>query len=574
MNWTQVLFNSIGGLGLFLMGIKIMSDGMQKAAGERLRKILSYLTSNKWMGITVGFLVTSLIQSSSATTVMVVGFVNATLMTLEQAIGVILGANIGTTVTGWLITLSIEEFSLPLIGLGVFIHFFSKSEKWKYIGEIIFGFGILFLGMLTMKNGFGPLRDSPLFLKLFTSVSGATYGSALLAFFFSLAATGIIQSSSAMTGIIIALASQGLLDFNGCVAMVLGQNIGTTVTAQLASIGANFHARRAAMAHTLFNTFGAICTLIIIYPYAYIIEAIVPGFSDFTVKTTQEAAKYSAAMGTKPYIATHIAMAHTMFNILYVLIFAWLIPFLAGLCKKLIPEPGKTQEIRAAGFSHVDHTLLKSPALGIAETERIIILMAQKVANSALIVQDIVSSEFSQKQMCDAVLKEEKVIDEYKQHLTEFLITLSSTSLSERDATHIGNYMALSHYLEKYADHLESITLTLDKIDRTHLNLSDEARASLIEIFKEDLNFFNISFGAMEEHVDAGTLMDESQVVNRRIRKLIQDAKLDHFTRFQNKICNNEAAVHFIDLLNYLDGMRSQAYNIAEITSGTKYRPI
>ncbi len=175
MDWTTIIFQAFGGLGLFLMGMKLMSEGMQKTAGDKLRNTLNLITSNRFFAITVGLAITAIIQSSSATTVMVVGFVNASLMTLQQAIGVILGANVGTTVTGWLITLKIVKYSMPLIGFGVFIRFFSKNEKWKYTGEIIFGFGLLFLGMQTMKAGFAPLRESEKFIELFMKVDGMSY---------------------------------------------------------------------------------------------------------------------------------------------------------------------------------------------------------------------------------------------------------------------------------------------------------------------------------------------------------------------------------------------------------------
>jgi len=569
----QILFQTIGGLGLFLMGMKIMSEGMQKIAGDRLRKTLNFLTSNRFMGVVVGLFITAVIQSSSATTVMVVGFVNAALMTLRQAIGVILGANIGTTVTGWIITLKIVKFALPLIGLGVFIRFFSKSEKWRYYGEIIFGFGLLFLGMQTMKAGFAPLRESQDFIAFFTKVDGHNYISILLGVFIGAVTTLIVQSSSATIGITIALAFQGLLNFDGAVSLILGENIGTTITAILASIGGNFQAKRAAVAHTLFNVLGVFVVLSVFYPFVRLIEVLVPGIADMTVKTAAQAAQYGADIGSKPMISQHIAMAHSVFNIANVFIFVGLVPFLAKLCEKIIPEPKKEKELRILEFSHIDSSLIRTPTLAIAETEKHLIIMAKKVASSALIVQDIITSKNSEKELCDNVLKTEKIIDEYQKHITEFLVTLSTRALSESDAHHVGNYMTLSHNLEKYADHLEHITLILDKIDRKKMVLSDDSRESVFKIFKENQDFFNTSFNALTEKVDPREFMDLAQVKNRRVKKLIKDAKLDHFARLRNKqTLKNEAAVHYVDLLNYLDGMRAQAYNIAEITTGTKYQ--
>ena len=544
---------------------------MQKAAGDGLRKTLHFLTSNRLMAIGVGFFITALIQSSSATTVMVVGFVNAALMSLTQAIGVILGANIGTTITGWIVAFKIEKFSFPLISLGVFIRFFSKSEKWRITGEILFGFGLLFLGMQTMKAGVAPLRESQDFINFFTKVDGSSFSSIFLGVVIGAVATLFIQSSSATTGIIIVLASQGLINFEGAVVLVLGENIGTTITAVLASIGGNFHAKRAALAHTLFNVLGVIFALFLFYPFVKLIEGMVPGFSNLTVTTAEQAAQYHAAIGTKPLIGPHIAMAHTVFNIANVVVFVFLVPFLANICRKIIPEPKKSRELRAIEFSHIDSSLIETPALGIAETEKKLIVMAEKVTGSAKIVRDIIGNKTDREKLCETVYKTEKIIDEYQKYITKFLVSLSSHALSESDANHVGGYMALSHNLEKYADHLEHITLIFDRIDRKKLELSDDSMKSLLEIFNENTTFFNKSFNVLMEDGDPHTLMDKSEVTNRRIKKLIKGAKFDHFKRLSKHEYKSDAAFHYMDLLNYLDGMRAQAFNIAEITTGTKY---
>lgn len=573
MDWVNILFQSVGGLGLFLMGMKIMSEAMQKAAGDRLRKTLNFLTSNRVMAITVGFLVTAFIQSSSATTVMVVGFVNAGLMSLTRAIGVILGANIGTTVTGWIITLKVVKYALPIIGMGVFIRFFSKSEKWRFYGEIVFGFGLLFLGMQTMKAGFAPLRESPEFIAFFTKVDGIGYLSIFFGVFVGAVTTLAVQSSSATIGITIALASQGLINYQGAVSLILGENIGTTITANLASIGGSFHAKRAAVAHTLFNVMGVIIVLALFHPFVRLVESLVPGLSDMTVSTAEQAAQYGAAVGTKPFIGQHIAMAHTIFNVTNVIVFAFLVPLLAKLCRIIIPDPRVSKsEFRLIEFSHIESKVIETTTLGIAETEKKLVLMAEKVAKSALMVQDIIASETGQVELCERVLRKEKTIDECQKYITEFLVSLSTYSVSASDAIHIGNYMTLAHNLEKYADHLEKIALIYDKIDRGHLVLSDQARGEVLDLFKENLNFYNVSFSALNEiSVDAQKFMDKSQIINRRIKKLIKGAKINHFERLRRKVCKNEAAIYFVDLLNNLDGMRSQAYNIAEVSSGRKY---
>ncbi|MCK4765350.1 MAG: Na/Pi cotransporter family protein [Candidatus Aminicenantes bacterium] len=571
MDWKHIVFQSIGGLGLFLMGMKIMSEGMQKAAGSGLRKTLNFLTTNRILAIIIGFFVTAVIQSSSATTVMAVGFVNATLMTLRQAIGVILGANIGTTVTGWIVTLKIIKFSMPMIGLGVFIKFFSKSEKWKYTGEVIFGFGILFLGMQTMKMGFAPLRESPEFIAFFMRVDGLSFWSILLGLGIGAITTFIVQSSSATIGITIALASQGLLNFEGAVSLILGENIGTTITANLASIGGNYQAKRTAIAHTLFNVFGVFIVLSFFYPFVRIVESLVPGLADMTVKTADQAALYGAAINTKPLIGKHIAMAHTLFNVSNVVVFAFLVPLLARVCEKIIPEPKKKKKPRAVEFSHIDFNLIDTPALGIAQTEKELMVMADRVSGSSDLVKEIINDGENRRELCDKVFRKEKIIDEYQKYITEFLVTLSSSALSESDANHIGNYMTLSHNLEKFADHLEHITLIYDKIDRQNIRLPGEATEIIDKIFTENENFFKKSLRPFSEKIDAQDFMDRSQVLNRRVKKIIKEAKIAHLSGTGKKMFKNSEAIHYMDILNYLDGMRAQAYNIAEVTSGTKY---
>lgn len=572
MEWQQIFFQSIGGLGLFLMGMKIMSEGMQKTAGDGLRKTLNFLTTNRLMAIFVGFFVTGVIQSSSATTVMTVGFVNAALMNLKQAIGVILGANVGTTVTGWIVTLKIVKLSMPMIGIGVFIRFFSKSEKWKYIGEVIFGFGILFLGMQTMKMGFAPLRESPGFIDFFTKVDGNSYFSILFGVAIGAITTLVVQSSSATIGITIALASQGLLNLEGAVSLILGENIGTTITANLASMGGNYQAKRTAIAHTLFNVFGVFVVLAIFFPFIRLVDKVVAGNAEFVVSTAQQAAVYGEAVGAKPFIGQHIAMAHSLFNITNVVVFAFFVPMLARICERIVPEPKKKREPRAIQFSHIDFSLIDTPALGIAESEKELQVMARRVSKSSELVGDIIKGGENRRQLCDKVLREEKAIDEYQKYVTEFLVTLSSSALSEVDANHVCNYMTLSHNLEKYADHLEHITLIFDKIDRKNMKLPDEARERIDKIFSENVNFFNYSLKALKENVDAQTFMSKSQVINRRVKKIIKETKVAHLSAVgRKKIVKNDEAIHYMDILNFLDGMRSQAYNISEVASGTKY---
>jgi len=277
----QLMFGLIGGLGLFLFGMKIMSEGLQKIAGEKMRQILAALTTHRLVAALVGISVTALIQSSSATTVMVVGFVNAGLLSLMQAIGVILGVNIGSTVTAQIIAFNVTQYALPAIGFGAALRLFSKNRRVSYFGEIILGFGLVFLGLTIMRQGFDPLRTSEGFRQLFVLVGdykslGILIGTIL---------TIITQSSTAMLALTLTLATSGLISFEASVALILGENIGTTITANISAIGTNIAARRAAFAHFLFNFMGVILMLIFFQLYLKLITTITPGEADFVVQT-------------------------------------------------------------------------------------------------------------------------------------------------------------------------------------------------------------------------------------------------------------------------------------------------
>jgi phosphate:Na+ symporter len=572
MDWKEVFFQVFGGLGLFLMGMKIMSEGMQKVAGESLRKILGFLTQNRLMAVFVGFFVTALIQSSSATTVMTVGFVNAGLMQLSQAIGVVLGANIGTTVTGWIIALPIVKWALPMIGFGVVLRFFSKSNRWRYTGEIIFGFGILFLGMTTMSNGFKPLRSDPDFIALFTLVDGSGYLSILLGVAIGTITTVLVQSSSATIGIAIALASQGLLNFEGAASLVLGDNIGTTITAILAGIGTNYQAKRAAIAHTVFNTMGVLVILVIFHPFTKFIEMITPGMADFIVQNAEDAAKYGMSIGSKPYLGQHIAMFHSVFNITAVILFIPLIGILEKVVTFLIPTPKEKEKKGAFRFAHVHYGLIDTPTIGVAESEKEIIAMANAVKKNALRVFEIIKGEKSLEENCLKISEREKLIDEYRKMITEFLLSLSQSALSEKDAHTVGNYITAAANLEKYGDYVYNIAVQFKNFKESGLVLSDEGRKTLVTLFNKISDYYEDITKSLEKPVtNPKEFLEKAQVVKIEIKKEIRFAKVSHFERLRKGKCMEEASMIYVEMLANMDGMTSQVHNLAEVGAGSKF---
>lgn len=572
MDWKTIAFQVFGGLGLFLMGMKIMSEGMQKVAGDRLRRILGFLTQNRFMAIFVGVSITSIIQSSSATTVMTVGFVNASLLTLEQAIGVILGANIGTTVTGWLVSLAVVKYAMVIIGVGVLLTFIGRSDSVKYYGEVIFGLGILFLGMNTMSDGLAPLRDSESFVSFFTTVDGRTYPKVLLGVFLGTATTLVVQSSSATIGIAIALATQGLLDFPGAVSLILGDNIGTTITALLASIGTNHNAKRAAFAHTCFNVFGVIIILTIFYPFVRMVDFFLPGDPDMVIKTAEEAAKYHLGIGAKPFIGVHVALAHSMFNVTNVIIFTPIIGFLAFVVKKIVPEPKEKQKKTPLQFAHIHYGLIATPALGILESEKELYAMAERVKKNSKRIRDVLTEKREAGVAAEKIEKNEETIDEYRKAITEFLLSLSQRSLSRDDSAKVGNYITCAHNLEKYADYVTNISRAYIKMKKDNLVLSDAAKATLTAIVTDIENYYEATIVPLSgAEIDAKTFLSDATAKKKELKERVRLAKMEHFERLQGKLCKGDASMAYIDILANVDGMISQVHNIAETLTLTKF---
>ncbi|MBU1413084.1 Na/Pi cotransporter family protein [Myxococcota bacterium] len=553
MDWRLVIFQVAGGLGLFLMGMKIMSESMQKAAGDRLRKILKILTINRFVGVFVGFVITAIIQSSSATSVMTIGFVNATLMTVAQAISVELGAAVGTTVTGWIVTLDIAAYSMPIIAMGVMITFFSKNRSWQYAGEVLFGFGILFLGMEAMKHGFAPLKTQEAFLDLFRSIDGHTFASILLGVLVGTFTTGVVQSSSAVVGIVIALASQGLINFEGALAIVMGSNIGTTITGLIACIGSSTNAKRAALAQTIFKTVGVVLMLVVFYPFAHLVDMVTPA-------------------SPVDNLTVHIAMGHTIFNVINLIVFLPLISTLVKTVTLVFPERSTDEESLPEHFINIDYNMIHTPSMAILESQKELAVMSDVVAkNLELLSRAPKSTAGEIQQLCDLVIKNEDRIDKYQYYITQFLLAVSSHSLTLKDASTVGNYIGLAHNLEKVGDFSERITQSFDKLSRKHLGFSAQALENLQIILDENIAYFHESMNQYKGDLMNPAYTEKALSRSIRLKKMIKDAKSDHFDRLREKACEMPVAIYYIDILNNLDSMVSENFNIAEIVSGKKY---
>lgn len=555
----QLIFGLMGGLGLFLFGMKIMSEGLQKIAGSRMRKILGALTNNRLVGTLVGIAVTAIIQSSSATTVMVVGFVNAGLMSLVQSIGVILGANIGTTVTAQLIAFKITKFALPAIGLGAGFKLFSTNKKCSYFGEVILGFGLLFFGLSVMKQAFDPLKTSEEFRQIFMMVGN----NHLLGILIGAVLTIIVQSSSATIGITIALASSGVLSFDASVALILGENIGTTITANLAAVGTNLAARRTAFAHFLFNTLG-VCYMLLLFPiFLQFISSITPGDADFIIQTEDQAARLGGEIGDKPFIARHIANTHTMFNIINTIIFLPLIGLLAKLSTLAIR--GREGDVQFH-LKYLDNRVLNTPPIALAqarsETRRMALVAQEMLGETLHFLQDN-----NLKRVPD-LEKQEALTDVLQKEITDFLVSLSQKSITEEASREVASMMNMVNDLERVADHCENLwTLNQRKLEQK-ISFSEIALFEISEISELTRNFLATIIKALE--AKDTEIYDEACRLEDAIDTLEEKLRTNHIKRLHTGECTVNSGLIFLDMLHNFEKIGDHTFNLARAVVGKK----
>ena len=558
MNQT-LIFGLLGGLGLFLFGMKIMSEGLQKIAGSRMRKILAGLTDNRIVGTLVGIAVTAIIQSSSATTVMVVGFVNAGLMSLVQSIGIVLGANIGTTITAQLIAFKITHYALPAIGIGAGFKLFAKNKKWSYAGEILLGFGLLFFGLSVMKTAFDPLKASEEFRQLFMIIGD----NHLLGVLIGAILTIVVQSSTATIGITIALASTGILTFEASVALILGENIGTTITTNLAAIGTNLAARRTALAHFLFNTFGVCYMLLFFTLFTKLVASITPGDADFIIQTQEQAIRLGGEIGDKPFIARHIANTHTLFNLVNAIIFLPLIGVLAKISTMAIRGRDKEVEVH---LKYLDNRVLNTPPIALAqarsETRRMARVALEMVDETLAFLQD------NDLKRLPALEKKEVLTDALQKEITNFLVSLSQKSITQESSQEVASMMHMVNDLERVGDYCENLWLLSQRKLDQKITFSAIAMNEIAEISEVTRSFLARIVKALEEkdlevYAEAQRLEDAIDDLEERLRN-------NHIRRLNTGECTVNSGLIFIDMLHNLEKIGDHTFNLAKAVVGRK----
>jgi phosphate:Na+ symporter len=536
-----MLFNLLGGLGLFIYGMKQMGEGLQKTAGNKLRRLLEMLTTNRIAGVLVGTGITAIIQSSSATTVMVVGFVNAGLMTLKQSIGVIMGANIGTTITAQLIAFKLTHYSFHAIAIGAALYLFGKKRKTKYLGQVFLGFGILFLGLSTMKETMKPLRDSQIFLETME-----TFGkSPILGVLLGTLMTIMVQSSSASMGILIGLVSVGAINYQIAVPILLGDNIGTTITALLSSVGTNSTAKRSAMAHMIFNVLGTLGFITLLYVIPDLPGILEGFFADFSYNFGGEASA-----------SRMLANTHSAFNILNTIIWLPFVGLMCRLVKKLVPE--KEMEIKI-GTKYIDKRMINTPGVALDQTNKELVRMGRLSKKSV----DKAGNAFlkEDEELIADVLEIEDVIDDLEHNIVAYLAEISNSSLSEDDVQRVNGFLNIVDAVESMGDYAENIVELAEYRIEHELEFSKEAEEDIKKMLAKADKILDASIDALE-NLDRKKC-EEILELEGEIDTLEADYRNGHLGRLNAGDCMPVSGVVFLDLLKDVEHLGDQATNVA-----------
>ena len=564
------IFTLLGALGMFLIGMNMMSSGLQKAAGERLRGFLSAMTSNPFKGVLTGLGITSVIQSSSATTVMVVSFVNAGLLTLTQAIGVIMGANIGTTVTAWMVAwlgfkADISILAVPMMLFG-FLFSNSKKDQRKNIGELIIGFSLLFLGLSFMKESVPDLRQTPEVLQFVTTWSSYGFGSVLLFLVFGTVLTLVLQSSSATMAITLIMLSMGWIPFNMACAMVLGENIGTTITANIAASIGNTQAKRAAMSHTIFNVTGVVWALILFNPFLKLVGFVTenlfglpnPAAEGFVVTEAGTASSTAALYG--------LSMLHTLFNTINMLILIWFTGAIAKAVSWIVKAP-KNQESDAFRLKYISARPLATPELSVEQAFEEIIHFANISKNGAEYIKSAINESDNDKfeELRQKLVKYEEISDRIEFEIATFLNEVSTEEISESTSVKIKAMYKIIGELESLGDSGEAISRILSRKNINKKKFDNNSIKNLNAM----ADAVEQAYNAMIENL---TLAHKGELVNilnannaeDRLNTLRNNLRDEMIENIDNDGKNYHTGVYYIDIVNTYERMGDFMINISQ----------
>ena len=544
IDYEKLIFCIFGGLGLFLFGMGMMTEALQHLAGDRLKYFLEVLTRNKMIGLGVGAFVTAVVQSSSATTVMLVGFLNAGLMRLEQTIPIIFGANIGTTITGQMIAFNLGKFALPAIGIAFLVTVLSKKKRHKYAGQVLMGFGLLFLGMGTMSGVFKPIRTSPIIADGFLAFGA----SPILGFLVGLIATVVLQSSSATVGLAITMAGAGLLTFHGAVPIIFGTNVGTTVTAVLASLTANTAARRSACVHVCFNLFGSLIML-----------------ASLAVTNSQGQPLYYALVNyvtagnvfAGENVARHLANAHTIFNVAFGFLFLPFSSYFASFASSIIKETGK------ASVTRLEEHILETPELAVDMVVREIEEMCR--ISRSMLADSMIGFMKRDETYFETLPEREGVVDDYQANITNYLVRLSQGTMTREVASKIPVLLHSVNDIERVGDICENIMELGERVINKKLPFSDTADDEILTIYGKVLEMCDRLLLSLATHDPEQAII--ARHIESDVNHLEDLYRRNHIRRLKEGDCNPVSGVVFLELIGHLEKIADHLDNVGEAFS-------
>ena len=559
----------LGALGMFLYGMNLMSAGLQKAAGSKMRGMLTAMTSNPFKGVLTGLGITSVIQSSSATTVMTVGFVNAGLLTLSQAVGVIMGANIGTTVTAWLVSLlgfkaDISLFAVPLMAVG-FILSLSKSDKRRHISELIVGFSLLFLGLSLMKESVPDLKETPEVLAFIQNWTSYGFGSVLIFLVFGTVLTLVLQSSSATMALTLIMVNMGWIPFEMGAAMVLGENIGTTITANIAAAVGNANARRAAMAHTLFNVFGVCWALALFRPFLMLVGTVItwlglPNPMDI-VHSSEIAMTADESMST----LYGVSMLHTLFNTFNTAILIWFVPVIVKIVERIIKDK-KSDKEDTVKLKFIDAGPLSTAELAIGQARNEVIHFAEISRNGLGYIRKLVNAmgdkEFDQ--MCAKLVKYEEISDRIEYEIAQFLNALPEDSISEDTRTEAKRMYKIIGELESLGDSGEAVSRILTRRNSHQQKFSAEQVANIEKMLDRVDHAYKVMIENLKaEHFESIDLRlaTDCEIEINELRNTLREEEIYRIDRGEGDYRNS---VYYLDTVSEIERMGDFIINISQ----------
>ena len=548
----------LGGLGIFLLGMKNMSEGMQAVAGDRMRKLINAVTNNRFVACGVGLTITMLIQSSSVTTVMVVGMVNAGLMNLTQAIGVILGADIGTTITGWILVLEISKYGLPMIGISAFFFLFSKNEKIRYTAMMILGLGMVFFGLMQMKAGFSPLREMPEFIACFSRFTPDSYFGVLRCCLVGALVTAIVQSSSATLGITMGLVGTGVINFETGAALVLGENIGTTITACLGAIGASTNAKRAAAAHVIIKIIGVAWITAIFPAYINLVKSVVGAEQILTTEMVGDVPTFTYAMKA-------IALSHTGFNVVNVIV---LIPFVTLLAKALNYFMPDKQVKEVPHLQFLDIRMLDTPSMGIQQSQSEVLHMSEMVHGMLHRLGVILASGKRDEKSEAKIFRREEILDVIQKEIVEFLSNLLSGNVPHDVMTSGRKQLRMADEYESISDYIVNILKLILKMRKAEMEMPPDAKLEILHLHKQVSDYIELVNQGVRE--DDARIFLKAKTHGEAITHLVREYRSNHLERVEAGLTSPLKSLIITDMLNAYRRVKDHAFNIAEVIAGEK----